>query len=146
LWVDLLEAQTMDPPHHIWQALRLINNTHDILLTNFSNKNAVADPRCGGHAVLLVLLLLRLLSLLVCWRALLLSFLEVQMIFCQPLVATHHNNLQLFWFLHVFDMFLYLNLHVGLNGFFNWVLPSLPNLFVVVMEQTHTMGNSSSSK
>jgi hypothetical protein len=66
-------------------------------------------------------------------------------LFCQPLVVvTHHNNMQLVCFLHVFDMFLYLKLHVGLNGFFNWVYQAFKTSFVVVMEQTHTMGSSSS--
>jgi hypothetical protein len=140
--VDLLEAQTLDPPPCIRQALWLMNNTHDILLTNFGNKNGVPDSRYGGHAVLLLLLLL--LSLLV-WvqRALLLSFLEIQMIFCQPLVVTHHNNMQLIWFLHVFHMFLYPILDGGFELVFELGLPSLQNLFVVVMKQTHTMGSSS---
>jgi hypothetical protein len=52
--------------------------------------------------------------------------------------------MQLVCFLHVFDMFLYLKLHVGLNGFFNWVYQAFKTSFVVVMEQTHTMGSSSS--
>jgi hypothetical protein len=59
--------------------------------------------------------------------------------------STYHNNMQLFWFLHVFYIFMYPILHVGLNWFLNLGLPSLQNLFVVVMEQTHTMGSSSSS-
>lgn len=51
--------------------------------------------------------------------------------------------MQLIWFLHVFHMFLYPILDGGFELVFELGLPSLQNLFVVVMEQTHTMGSSS---
>ncbi len=64
----------------------------------------------------------------VCWWALLLSFLEIQMIFCQPLVVTHHNNMQLIWFLHVFHMFSYPILDGGFELVFRigFTKPSKP--------------------
>jgi hypothetical protein len=142
LWVDLFETQTLDPPPHIWQETSSwLTTPHDILLTDFRNKNGVSDPRCGSHVVLLQLLL----SLLVCVgrHCCCLSWNPNDILLVSS--SMYHNNMQLFWFLHVFYMFMYPILHVGLNWFLNLGLPSLQNLFVVVMEQTHTMGSSSSS-